>query len=464
MSFQDELESRLGDIWRLAYEKYDKYLDTMGFIRDPNGGVTYNPAYYDPNELTPGTTGSSFGHRVVGDVDAETAKLQAFTADLLELLEKFRSYLYLDPTVDLTQRVSWLGIERGEPPSVGQPGARTVLQLLRYADVTWMHPVLDLVEDGDWRGDAASAFTENYLLPFRLAVERHRACTTLITVAVQAFHDMAIKAQRDILTIADHCILRLGDMTVPEELSVFDNIVLDALGLVTGIGTVLDLVQLGRDIHSAFAGGNGEQRAPVRILVARGSAPEIIQSTWDALVALDQRMADQDSVMVGGLAADMESTDALAHPGLRLPRPAVADSPDGFSELAIDDAPGVPLTESPVVTAIVELYQAGFVNLPSAAFCYQEATAKLEQVRLPSWVHQMLPLTAPVFEEARLTLKQVFQDTARDLADIGENMVTAATSYQLADEANAEALRRIGEIEPPTLDRVRPGPGETVPV
>jgi hypothetical protein len=446
VSFSDELDARITDLKIAAHEAYRRKLAAFGFVPDGRGGVVVDES------ITP----SGLGNTVhPADIEAEGDAYRTFLGDLESLADRFKSYDYLDPSVELTQRVGWLGTPGEGPASIGAPGARTVLERVHYADSHWMHPVLHLVDDDDWSGDAAEKFCTDFLLPFRRAAEQQRACTAILTVAAQAFHGSVIKARHDILKIAEDCATVLRGDGLSEADSAFFNVIESALGLVPGIGTILDLVDVGASVVSVFVGGNGEASEPVPIVVDQGYDPPvtILHSAWDRLAELDARVADQDAVMADGLNADASSAQAFASSHLVLPRPAAADSTDPFSELKIADRPGVALPERPVVVSIVQLYQAGYVNLPSAAHQYGEAVDQLDRAEMPDWVRRFIPGAVAAFEEARQQLRSALSDTASSLTDIGTNLVDAATTYQLSDEQSGEVMRQIGLIAPPRLDQ-----------
>ena len=441
MSLEYELEPKVNEISRLALERYAESLRGTGFKLDGNGSIVVNPD--EPSLDEPPKV-----RKRLENVWRENWRV--FNDLLNEVLYRFRTFYRLDP-LDFTTLISNLGgTRRGVAPADGRP--TSVHDRLSYADDRWVSSVDGMIKEGHWGGPAEGSFYDQFLHPFHGAVEQQKAYVRELSLVAQSYHDAVAAAGRDLRRIADACIARLnGERDRTElitSLSVV-SIIGGALAFFPPFATVAGAVSLGAGITSFVASeGASEDQTPQRVTIDGGEPRLILQSTWLAILGIESLLADLDDALGRGLNQDLQGRSSFASPGLRLMRPDIADRPGEFTRLTIGSAPGVPLAESPVVASIVDLYRAGYVNLAGAAYEYDRAAAKLGACTIAHPLTRFFPRSVPLFHEACDVLVGILRNTSGSLADAGRALVQVATSYQLTDEENAEAMRRIHAIPP----------------
>jgi hypothetical protein len=442
MSLEDELEPKVNEISRLALERYAELLRGTGFKLDGNGSIVVNPDEPSFRDDPPKI------HKQREDVWRENWRV--FNDLLNEVLYRFRAFYRLDP-LDFTTMLSRLGgTRRGVAPADGRP--TSVHDRLTHADDQWVSRVEGMIKEGHWDGPAADTFDDDFLQHFHRAVEQQKAYVRELGLVAQSYHDAAAAAGKDLGRIADACIARLkgrhDDSEWITDLSVV-SIIAGALSLFPPIATVAGVVSLGAGITGFVAseGASGDQ-TPERLRIDGHEPRAIIQSTWVAILGIEGLLGDLDDALGRGLNQDLQGSSSFASPGLRLPRPDVADHPDQFGRMNVGNPPGVPLAKSPVVASIVDLYRAGYVNLPGAAYEYDQAAAKLGSCTIAQPLARFFPRSIPLFHEARDVLEGILRNTSDSLAGAGHALVQVATSYHLTDEENAEAMRRIHAIPP----------------
>ncbi|MPZ25248.1 MAG: hypothetical protein GEV12_02035 [Micromonosporaceae bacterium] len=444
MSFQDELEPKVAEIDRLAREMYDLYLGVFGLKGGEDGQLVE-----DPDEFA-----------AVADfsMEEEQEKYAEFLSFLDDVKARFEKYYDLDP-LDLTILTYSLGGHGGG--AVASPVPSTVHGRIQYADDTWMRPVLEMITEEDWSGGAALTFRDDFVAPFHRAALQQMACTSILAMGAQAFHDAVTSIQDDLLEIADAGIARLsGDYGGGGSGGFFTvvSFIAGAVGLFlpTGASQVAGVISLGSGVASVFAGiDDSDERREWTI--SGVNAPMILESIWDNLLELDEIIAGKDEQMADGLEQDLDSPTAFSSADLRLPEPTGLDS-DGFGDLTVDTVvAGVPISENKVVVSIVSLYEAGYRNLPYAAYQYEQAVAELVEP-LPGTLSRHFYRSRLAFQLARARLRVAVSGIRWHLTNSGEALVQIATDYELTDERGAEVLRQIGEIHPPILsDPVGPG-------
>lgn len=95
------------------------------------------------------------------------------------------------------------------------------------------------------------------------------------------------------------------------------------------------------------------------------------------------------------------------------------------------------------VESIVDLYEAGYRNLPTAAAQYEQVVAELG-TPLPATLGRLYFRTRSKFQIARSRLLATANDVRWFLASSGEALVQVAGGYEATDEEIAEAMRQIG--------------------
>lgn len=437
MSFQDVLEPKVTEIDRLAREMYDLYLRDYG-LKGEDGQVVEleGPDAYEST--------ASYS------LEEEQERYDEFVSLLDDVKARFERFYDLDP-LDLTVLVYSLGGHDGGASA--HPVPSSVHGRIQYADDNWMRPVLEMITEEDWSGSAAVTFRDEFIAPFHRAALQQMACTRILAMAAQAFHDGVTKLQDDLVEIADAGIARLSGDYGGGDISGFFTVVSFIAGAVglfvpTGASQVAGVISLGSGIASVLAGtdDSDEQR---EWTVSGGNAPMILESIWENLVALDEIIADKDQQMADALNQDLDSATAFASPDLRLPEPTGLDS-DGFGVLTVDTVvDGIPISENKVVVSITSLYQAGFHNLAYAAHYYGQAVDELIDP-IPDTISRFFRARM-AYRTCRARLRGAVSDIRWHLTNAGEDLMQIATDYELTDEQGAEVLRQIGEMHAPVL-------------
>jgi hypothetical protein len=219
---------------------------------------------------------------------------------------------------------------------------------------------------------------------------------------------------------------------------------------------VIDGVSLGADILSRIAGAASNERDadPPPLTVEGDSAREILDSTWDVLSELEGYMGEFDDTMRRGLRDGLDSGELFDDAEIQVARPAVADDPTLFGRLTIAAAPGISMEDNPVVASIVDLYRAGYINLPNAADLYRQASEIVRGLSIPITPTILFGSSRLAFDDAKVLLADVLGRTRHALEDAGTALVQIAQSYELTDAEGAEAMRRIGQMIPPQTGAV----------
>jgi hypothetical protein len=437
---EDELEPKLDEMRARATDMYAVYLADKSLRFDAGGAVVWDEHGALPVGVAP------------PDVEYENQKWRTFLDGVVGLQDRFRSFYGLDP-FDYTTIVGALGARAGSIAAESEEST-DIYGRLDHADEHWVSRVDGMINEGQWSSDAATIFHEQFLFKFHDAVEQQQAYLRELGIAVQSYHDAVASGLDDLIQIADACIAHLsGHRDRPGDHSGFYTVV----GIITGVlafypplAVPLGLVSLGVGIASALEGeaANENPNAP-SVQVGGPNEHAIILSTWDAIGTLEALLADVDESLWRGLSADLASPRGFASPGLDLGRPDLADGEGDFGQLEIVAADGVSLEDNDVVASIVDLYRAGYVHLRAAADQYDQALRRLDACVLPGVTSRFFPRSVRTFDEARSVLRRILENTRDSLADAGARLVEIATTYDLTDDENAEAIRQMGQIPPP---------------
>jgi hypothetical protein len=438
VSFSEDLSAKVSELRAAAERLYLHELSSDRGISVQDDG-DWVPA--------PGNDGDNFDERLA----EEQPRYERFMRDLDDLATRFESYTSLNAH----QFTGTLTIVGGEEHASSYDW--TVYGQIRTAADAWVTPILGLIAEGQWTGNAAQSYVDDFLTPFNQASELQMACVRELTIAVAAYKEATLQSQDALLRVAGLAIAAFDEErsgpTLENVLS-FVSIVASAVDFVLG-RAILDAVALGADALSRIAStaSNEEQRQP-EITVDGDNARQILASAWNALSELERRMGDFDDCLRRGLRRGLNSGDLFDSSEIAVPRPAVADDPASMGHLTILAAPGVPIEENPVVVSIVDLFRAGYINLPNAADLYRQASQTLSGVTIPAEPATLYGSSRGNFDEARDLLAGIFSRTRDALTDSGTTLVHTAQTYDLTDAESAEALRQIGRMVPPTTDAV----------
>lgn len=445
MSLLYELEPKVKEIERLALEWYTEFL-TINKFRFENGNVVV-----DPSQLQEPTWGVPPASREERERPMRE-NWNIFNSNLTALKERFQAFYDLDP-LDHTILVGKLGGTQRVAPPEGLP--TSVYDRIGYADQTWVSRVDGMLAEKQWSGPAAGTFHEQFLFKFHQAAAQQQSYAQLLGVTAQAYHEAVTNAIKTLHRIADTCLARLnGDYGTPGYADLMESLSLTsiftgALAFFPPIAVPAGIASLSTSILG-YAGGKNAPDNPAEIKEIEGyAAPEIIVSTHDAIITVEVALDRLDTTLAGCLDKDMSDPTSLGSPGLRLSRPELADDRSRMGALKIRGEPGVAAGEDPVVVSMVDLYRAGFVNLPGAAGQYLEAENKLASAEPSMATRRYFQRSVPRFNEARALLGGVLHQTADSLTAAGKSLVACANEYQLTDAAKAEYLRQIGGFETP---------------
>ncbi|HEY8473947.1 MAG TPA: hypothetical protein VIL37_15110 [Natronosporangium sp.] len=433
MPLREELAPKVAEIERLAREMYDLRLGAYGLKVE--NGVVMN----DPDRPAP-------MHYV--DQAEEQRNYDNFVSYLDTVTSRFELYYDLDDMelLDLTAKIGGLA----DYPGYGNP--YTVFDRIDHADDHWMRPVLGMIDAEEWSGNAATTFYNDFLLPFHDAAEQQQACTRVLGMVAMCGYKGVIKAQDDLLAIADAAIAAFSGEGREADwagLLTVASLISGAVGLfLTGNPAIAaGVVSLGTSIGSMFAAtdDSGDER---RVEIKALNAPMGLESLWDALMAFEDELERKDRQMAEPLENDLNSSQCFASAGLRLPEPGI-DSPDDFGTHQVGTVvDGVPVGERESVVTAVALYEAGSRNLPSAAYQLDTAASHLTET-VPWSFRKLFPQTASTFQQCRAKVRSAISAIASDLEDTGAILIDVAKNYEATEEENAEILRQIEMVLPP---------------
>jgi hypothetical protein len=467
MSLESELEPKLTKIDEAAREQYSSvYLDSRGLTVIPG------TATVDFNEVSKGNVdpiwevGMVVPQPTEEDRRREQEAYNGFLQSLEDLKNRFRSFYALGEPVDFALMTSRLGTDRAttfptgpgaltpqSPPSVSLE-APTVLASVMSSYTEHMDTVAGMIDKEDWSGTAARTFHTDFLEKYLESAFWQSGYVHELGKAVQIYHDAVKKGREDVLAIADLCHAQMYPTSGGSSARTLGiiSLITSAMALYPPFGIGAGVTSLSTGLVSFIESETAsEETSPVEVTITGGPGdiPEVLWSTWNALGKVDQALRDGDQHLSRGLENDLNNTSAFASPHLRLPRPALSDNADQQAPLGQLDfipRPGVSIAENPLVVELVDVYQAGYVNLPNAARCYNDAAAGLNDCDIPGPLSSFFPQSIPKFNTSRDGLSDIFADTRDALNDAGEALVNTANGYQVTDEERGEVLRRIQVI------------------
>jgi hypothetical protein len=380
------------------------------------------------------------------EMDRETnaffqREFETFLSHVDALLARFEEYYPLEKTSFELIGNRYGG--RDFPTDVGdlEPGvANTVCERLHLADAQWVTPLAEPIEEGSspaypygyWSGDAATAFNNGFLAPFRAASERQIVYTKLLTFGIEAFREAVERTEGDLLSIATECrnamrAWRGSGGGLGTVLLTVVGISASAAGMISGLPAAaiyaLGTTSIGTTILPLVFGGGGssEPPEPDRWDIGGDTAIAILDSAHAAVDRMLEDLGQQDTDVARVL-------DAMAGvTSIDLARPDIADGPAGFGTVGASDQ-GVVLAE------VSEIYKAGYVNLPAAAAEYEAAYEELYQHEVPESISVVMPLAREAFMDARVNLAGAMNVISRALRDAGASLVEIADTYTWTDD------------------------------
>jgi hypothetical protein len=438
----DDLPPKLAEIERLALQWFTDWLLVNKHVFDEHGNVVADPRQLQdpvlvPPALTPDEAARPFRER-----------WKILKDDLMMMRAKFEAFYDLDP-LDFTILVGKLGGTQQQVNPEGPP--TSVHDRIGHAHSEWVRHVDGLINQEQWTGPAATTFHERFLKPFHLASRQQQAYAQILAVNAQAYHEAVTTAHRYLLTIADTCIARLngksgapGQADDVEVLS-WTSMISGGLSLFPPLSAILGTISFVTSV-TGYVRGKQDQ-PPDEAPVEGTAAPEIIASTLRVITTVEDGLAKLDDTLADGLSQDLTNPRGFASPKLRLEHPELAGGPTTMGTLTIDKY-DVPMN-SDVVVSVVNVYKAGYVNLPGAAGEYAAATAKLATCKPSRAAGAYFRRSVPKFEEARDLLSSILRNTGESLTACGEALVACAREYQLTDDEVAAFIQGIdGLVQP----------------
>jgi hypothetical protein len=467
VSLEDELEPKLTEIDESARSQYASvYLDNRGFVVKPGTNQL------DFNEIVKGNADPIWEVGMVvpdpteEDLHREQEAYNGFLQSLADLKTRFRTFYALGEHTDFALMTTRLGANSVStfptgPGALTSPStsitleAPTVLESVLYSYTEHMHNVDAMIDKEHWgggEGSAAWTFHTEFLEPYLRSVFWQSGYVRELAIAVQSYHDAIKKGREDILAIADLCKAQMypNNEGSPRTLGIA-SLITSAAALYPPFSIPAGIYSFSSGLisflDSESASERNESPYEVTITGGPGDIPEVLWSTWNAIGQLEQWLSNKDRQLARGLEQDLNNTGAFASPYLRLPRPEVSDragQPAPLGQLDFIDRPGG--GRNAVVVELRELYQAGYVNLPNAAYCYNDAAGGLSGLAIPAPLSQFFPQSIPKFNQSRDRLHEIFFDTGDALSDAGVALVNTAKTYQLTDEERAQLLGQIEQI------------------
>lgn len=438
MSFGDSLGGRVAEIRQAAVDSYARWLRTRSM-----SDITLNDDR---------TTVEGYG-LPAKIIEEEQAAFNGFLTEVGELEQRFAKYYPLNAAdlYGLRCRLSrsdttalgenWAG---GVPRNTEQ-WPINVVDRVDYAAsiVLMMAEPPDMRAPATWRGTAADAFNDGFLVPFREFAARQIFCGVYLANVAKIFFNATVDTQRNLKAIADSCIAALRDDGggSPAETLSSASLFADLLGFVLP-SPLDDLADAGSIALGAAASAVGEEE-PREWHVEGSFQPwEVIASTMGVLTKLERELADQDDLVYDALNRDV--SDYFYSMDFET-RPEEPDPPDRVDE--------------ELVVNIEPIYEYGARYLPTAAAQYAGARLQLEECTIPEWFGRLLlPRSEMEFYSARNGLRPALVWTCDYLTEAGAALVCISNEYQWTDLDTAAEFEQFKAALPPPQAADRPAP------
>lgn len=445
--YAEDMPPKLAEIERLALTWFKNFLQVNNYQFDENGNIVPGPG--EPE-------GPLVGSEALSPDEAARPmreQWQLLNDVLTTLRYRFEAFYDLDP-LDFTVFVGNLGGTTRQMEHLGKGSSTSVYDRIEVALKEWILDVDGLITEEQWTGQAATKFRDEFLKPFYTAARQQQWYARILAVISQTYHEAATAAHRYLLTIADTCIARLsGQSGAPGQ--AYDVEVLSWASMITGALSLfppLSPIAGPLSLGTAIVGyGRGKFEAPDEAPIEGTAAPQVLQRAIELIIEVESGLAELDRTLAESLNKDLNSPAGFGNPGLRLERPDLADGPATMGTLTIDKYDVAMNLD--VVVSLVNVYRAGYVNLPGAAGEYTAAGAALALCTPLQSSGTYFQRSAQRFDEARNQLAGILRNTAESLTACGAALVACAREYQLTDEEQAEYLLRVGDLVQPTADR-----------
>jgi hypothetical protein len=438
INLQSTLEPKLSQLWDLAQKDFQHAMDTSS-----------NPPADKGQEMT------------------------RLRNDLSEILARFRTYYTLDQ-YDLDALADDIRTQGDSWETAGTPGTTSA-----YSDIVSAYAEVDdvakLIHSEQWKGSAAQAFHDAFLLPY---LERgpsgngvgkiHAAATVEARAALLAFAEAVEGIKEKLVWICDKALgyvgggpkaggggvddglnivgfvagaISLGEAIAVPELVVAD-VALNLLGVILGLKSLND----------------GGPYPSDGWLIDYSAAEDLPHVDWkfsgayrvigDAGVNLrhlaEESIPDVDDALYGVLRDGF--IKGMLHDYGTIGK---QDLTGAYDATTVKNGAG-PGNVDPVVANYVRLYYAGSVSLPTAASYYDAAQKYVGMANVDSLAAQ-LPRSVAKFTSEADAFAGLLSGFRNDFYTYGQAMVAAAQNYQNVDAQEADAIRKL-EADIPSYD------------
>ncbi|MBO0885565.1 MAG: hypothetical protein J2P17_35580, partial [Mycobacterium sp.] len=329
-----------------------------------------------------------------------------------------------------------------------------------------------LISTGDWLGEGAGNFQEDFLDPFQFTAYFHGLCAAALGATANNLATAVRLAKECVVWICKNAVASLGGGGDPGPVpigtkpglegaetgnespvklaSAISAIVADTIALVSAVaGPEAELVDIGLAATGTGGGLVAELEVAPDIYFGQGSdATAVIDLAWSALGRLDRHINETDREIQEGLDKDLGRKGAFSREAGKLRTRPVQAAAYGHLRGSGEHTPGV--TDDIFVVHIVKLYYAGFVVMPAAARAYDVGANTCTAARITG-LSKQFPRSVATFNEAAELLGSRMSHTRDTIVDSGQAMVTAAKNYEHVDAYNAKRIRQL-ESQIPSPD------------
>jgi hypothetical protein len=422
MNLQAELEPLLTKLWNAADTKY------MGqAIDDPT----------NPGLVAKAEEGRTYLHN-----------------DLNSLIARFRGYYSLDGH-DLDPIADQFA---GQSDNLDTPTGSSV-----YCSVGRAAQDVDdvgrLIHFEQWQGQAATAFHNNFVDPFKKTALVHATTARDLAIGAKAIAGGVEHAKACVVYVCKDAISRLGGGDAPgrapgtegpgyRETAAFTAIFADTIALFVALAAPeVELLDVGLAAVGVTGGmvaewgkEEGENEAPISVGFNE-SAMGTLYMTWTALDNLDHNISEFDEKAAKGLEADLDPSGPLGSPFAQIENPNLSSST--YSQLTFR-GPEHAATDADdaVITSVVRLYYAGYRTLPAAAEQYDYGVTVCAGAHVDA-VQKQFPRASAKFNELAERLGHLMEAVRDDLTASGASIVAAANDYHATDAHEAAEIKKL---------------------
>jgi hypothetical protein len=430
--------------------------------------------------------------------------------DVSDLASRFRSYYSLDefdlaPIADQFNRPDdrW-EVEQYTDINLFGHIVRAVHGIQRVAEL--VHPELwrnrlpsDPPEPAMWQGAAATAFRDRFLDPFQHGAAVQVGCAREMAIAARTLSEAVDLAKEVVVWICKSTVWQLSktpDTPMAESPGPFPGretegnaggmiaLLADTVALFGAVIPELDVFDLALASSGVIGGSIAELRSPSRTMwdpIAESFAPdeapplvqEVLYAAHLALAVLDKNIVELDDQLCRGLDEDLSPgcLFSKANIGIYTESRGEHSGPGGWggypdvtaSTFGKLTGSGDSSSFDIVIANVVELYYAGYVNLPLVAEQYRFGVKLCDGLRITG-VDRQFQRSVPKLNEAAATFGSVLRATHDHCLRYADAMVAAAKAYEYADAYEGQRIREVERSIPPPDMNLPPDYIGTLPI